>query len=62
MRRKHAQKAVESEGGEVVKSVTAEVNYVLTGDTKSEGPSTAEKKAVTLNQNKGPALSKLTPL
>jgi hypothetical protein len=47
--RKQYEEAIEAEGGSVVKDVTAALDFVLVHDSRSGGPSAAEKRAKQFN-------------
>src|SRR5262249_12307415 len=56
IQRDRAGQLIQMEGGKRVDGVTVKPDYLVAGDTRSGSPSTAEKKAALLNQNKGAAI------
>src|SRR5262249_9533860 len=54
--RDRAEELVKMEGGKLVDDVTGKLDYLVTGPTRTGSPSSAEKKANQLNQNKGAAI------
>ena len=50
------QNLLETEGAKTVKEVTPKLDYLVVGETRGTGPSTAEKKATRLVQTKGAAI------
>src|SRR6516225_4346629 len=54
--RDRAEQLVSMEGGKLVDDVSVKLGYLVAGPTRTGSPSSAEKKASQLNQNKGASI------